>query len=87
MSPRHDAESPQAKELQRLLERNQRRRDKARGELRVGRQELASLLAAGGKAGLTVASMSRTASISRETAYTLLRSRSDSQTTPRAKPG
>jgi hypothetical protein len=60
-------------ELRRRLERNRRRRERARQELDAARVELAQLLAAGRKAGLGVADMSRTAGVSRETAHTLLR--------------
>jgi hypothetical protein len=62
-----------AAELRRQLERNRRRRGKARTEVERARDELASLLKAGTAAGLEVKEMSALAGVSRETAHTLLR--------------
>jgi hypothetical protein len=75
MAPRSDADTPRAKELRRLLEENGHRRKQAREQLDDAREELPELLSAGRKAGLTVASMSRAAGVSRETAHALLPSR------------
>jgi hypothetical protein len=55
------------------LERNRRRREKARSEVDKARDELAALLTAGREAGLDVKAMSELAGVSRETAHTLLR--------------
>ncbi len=64
-----------AAEIRKRLERNRRRRAKARSEVDRARIELATLLAAGREAGLDVKAMSGLAGVSRETAHTLLRSR------------
>lgn len=62
-----------AEEIQKRLERNRRRREKARGEVDKARDELAGLLNVGRDSGLDVRGMSRRAGISRETAHQLLR--------------
>lgn len=73
MSPRRDADTPEAAQLRKRLERNGRRRRRARSELDEARDELAQLLVDGLAAGLTVATMSRAAGVSRETTHALLR--------------
>ena len=64
-----------AAEIRKRLERNRRRRAKARSEVDRARIELATLLVVGREAGLDVKAMSKLAGVSRETAHTLLRSR------------
>ena len=55
------------------LRANAKRRQQAEAKLDAARSELAELLAAGKKAGLTVSEMAALASTSRETAHKLLR--------------
>ena len=72
MARKDEIAERRAAEIGKRLERNRRRREKARGELDAARAELTKLLAAGREAGLDVAGMSRIASVSRVTAHTLL---------------
>jgi DNA invertase Pin-like site-specific DNA recombinase len=55
------------------LEQNAKRRREARGKLLDARQELATLLVEGSRAGVPVAVMARAAEISRDTAHRFLR--------------
>jgi hypothetical protein len=61
------------RQIQAKLRANAKRRKQAEAKLEAARLELAELLAAGKKAGLTVSQMAALASTSRETAHKLLR--------------
>jgi DNA invertase Pin-like site-specific DNA recombinase len=71
--------SRQRAEIDAALERNRKRRNRARYETDEAREELAELLARGLSLPwpFKIAEMARTADISRETAHKLLRRRSD----------
>jgi hypothetical protein len=55
------------------LAANAKRRQKAEADFEAARRELAELLIAGRKAGLSISQMAALASCSRETAHKLLR--------------
>jgi hypothetical protein len=62
-----------AAEIRKRLERNRRRREKAKREVDAARDELVVLLVGGREAGLTVTAMAHAAGVSRETAHQLLK--------------